>query len=217
MGGVRALVLITDGRFDYLAECVRSLRENVDLGWFDRRVCVFDAAGGQRLELPGFDVIHHEKRSGLAAAVRSGWEAVNGAEFVFHVEEDFTFDEPVDLEGMSNVLYRRQHVAQMCLLRGPWSPEEHAAGGIVEMHPADYRQRSDLYGRYWLEHDRLFSLNPCLIPGHIVDRGWPDTNEAGFTEQLLCHGYRFAYWGDGKPQVTHIGVEGGMGSPGWKP
>ena len=213
---MKALVLVTDGRFEYLAQCVRSLRDNLDCDWFDRRVCVFDGAGEQRLDLPGWEVIHHQRREGLARAVQSGWGAVRGAEWVFHVEEDFTFDEPVDLDGMAEVLRRNAYLAQMCLLRGPWSPEEHAAGGIVEMHPDDYRAREDTKGRRWLEHERLFSLNPCLIPGEVVDMGWPTDNEAGFTRRLRADGYQFAFWG-GTPCVTHIGAEGGMGSPGWKP
>jgi hypothetical protein len=64
-----------------------------------------------------------------------------------------------------------------------------------------------------VEHKRIFSLNPCVIPRRVLDLGWPDGNEAEMTTNLVASGYRFAFYGkrDDPPRVIHVGAERGIG------
>lgn len=147
---------------------------------------------------------------GMAGAVRAGfeWALSTEADYVWWVEEDFVFERPVPLTDMADVLDNNPHLAQLCLKRQPWSSEEKAAGGIVERFP----ERYDDWGQ-WTEHDEVFSLNPCLIPRRVLELGWSDDNERGFTKKCRDAGYRFAFWGAkfAPPMVTHVGKVRGTG------
>lgn len=214
------LAVITDGRWEYLAECLGSLCEMVPGGAFDYSVLVDDSADVMS-RCPwglGWDqAIVHQRRHGLAASVRDAWTAAleAGCDFLFHVEEDFVFHRPVDLGLMAEVLGTVPNLAQIVLKRQAWSPEERAAGGIVELAPDEYVDAT-----WWgdrqvtlAEHRRVFSLNPCLIPRRVLEFGWPDGNEAEFTRMCVDKGLYFAFWGGrfAYPVVEHIGVRRSAG------
>lgn len=184
---------ISDRQDLYLPTCQRSVAENVH---------------GRIAEWHVIDDRDH--RLGLAGAVQAAWEWAlsTDADYLFHVEEDFVFHTPIHLFEMVDVLERNPHLAQLVLKRQPWSPEEQAAGGIMEMHPHLYSEHVK-----WTEHERIFSLNPCLIPRRVLELGWPDSNEAGFTQTCIENGYRFAFFGGIKdaPVVLHVGAQRSYG------
>ena len=184
------LLFITDGR-SYAAATLASAAEM--LPPLDCAVIVDDTDHAM-----GFD-----------GAIRAGWEGVlrTNADYVFHLEDDFTFEEPVPLEQMRQVLETKRTLAQIALKRQPWNAEERAAGGIVEQHPDDFQEVRGT----WTEHERFFTTNPCLYPRWLCEKGWPEgpESEGRFTIRLRDEGFRFAYWG-GKfdpPRVAHIGTE----------
>lgn len=202
------LVVIGNGRTYYQTQMLSTLDEHVT--WpFTRRVVVDDSGDPEvqawvRGRYDGWTVICHEQNEGMAASVRDGWAATT-ADYVFHVEEDFVFVEPVDLAAMVAVLEANPKLAQLCLLRQPWNPEEIQAGGLMQPHLDEYEQRDG-----WVAHRRLFSINPCLIPRWVVDLGWHERNEAGFTELLTVYpDVQFGYWGQigDDPRVIHIGSQ----------
>lgn len=149
---------------------------------------------------------------GLANAVRAAWEIALDEDWdhLFHVEEDFLFSAPVPLSDMQHALGRFDRLAQVVLKRQPWSIEEKAAGGIIEMHPDLYTEQSAFGRSYRIStHQRIFSLNPCLIPAWVLQMGWPDSNEAGMTERLVEQDAQFGFYG-GKadpPLIEHVGAE----------
>lgn len=196
-----ALMVITDGRWDYLKHTLESAFEWLD--WpFEQCVLVDDSAEGRRMDIPGWQIIQNPERKGLAGAIGVGWEALNDdIEFVFHLEDDFVFADLIDVGMMIHQLENRHDLAQIALMRQPWSPEEHAAGGIFNLYRDDFTQEGSL-----VVHRRLFTFNPCLYP-RWVTRYRPDL-EAGLTEQLLADDKVFAYFGalDDNPRCTHIGV-----------
>lgn len=148
---------------------------------------------------------------GMAGAVRAAWAwALDEAkvDYLFHVEEDFRFVAPLDLQAVATALDHHRHLAQLVLKRNPWSPEERAAGGIIECAPEQYVDEDG-----WVEHRRIFSLNPCLIPRRVLELGWPDGNEAEFTQRCLDAGYSFGFLGarNDPPLVEHVGMVRGEG------
>lgn len=181
------LLLIEDGRTEYLHQCLVSIEQQ--LPEFDEYVHVSDP--------------DHEL--GFAGAIQAGWDQIT-TDFVFHVEQDFTFNWPVDLERMRRLLEQNPLIAQMALKRQPWNEQEKAAGGIVEQHPDDFYDCGE-----FTVHRRFFTTNPSLYKREIVEKGWPQVpqSEGIFTHQLATEGYWFAYLG-GKfdpPAVTHIGED----------
>lgn len=191
-----AVAFITDRGDRHLPECQVSFNEHVTTSQATFRFTVDDK----------------DHNLGLAGAVQTAWnQALEcGAEFLFHVEEDFLFVTDIDLDAMAAILDGNHQLAQLVLKRQPWSAEEHAAGGIIEMHPDDYTDHDG-----WVEHRRIFSLNPCLIPRHILMRGWPKGNEAEATQQLTGNGFTFGFYGERNdpPRVVHVGAER---SAGWR-
>lgn len=205
-------VVVTDGRVDYLARAVASANEH--LAGIEDRVIVNDEGSGEShryltAEYPDWQVRSHPRRQGLAAAVNTAWEqaAKRGWKYLFHLEEDFTLNGAVDATEIASVLRRCPTLAQVVLKRQAWSPEEVAAGGIVEMHPDDYQERF-LGSAFVTFHERIFSLNPCVVPRNVFAQGWPAGNEAEQTKLMLEQGRRFAFWGRklAAPRVTHIGA-----------
>lgn len=204
-----ALVVISDGRDAYTEECLRSVGQLKGLFSHWRVVDDSGFRSGLAWSAP-WDVVRHEERRGLAAAVNSAWAGLPPeVDYVFHLESDFVVVEPVDLDAMADVLAANPRLAQLVLKRQAWSPEEVQAGGIIECHPHEYWDRGGL----WVEHTRCFSLNPCLIPRAIVDLGWPAGNEAEQTALLVGEGFRFGFWGGrhDPPKVLHIGAERAAG------
>lgn len=212
-----ALLVITDGRDEYLADCVASAEANLHGPVTER--WMYDDTGDQahRLALaaryPEFRHINNGPRQGFGGAIRAAWAQLaerSRADWVFHLEADFTFNRPVDLAAMVDVLANHWYLAQMALLRQPWNAAEHAAGGIINQHPGDYSDVTD--GRHhWLEHRRFFTTNPSLYRRSLCSRGWPAGRGsegrfglALFAESLLN---RCGFWGrrTDPPWVEHIG------------
>lgn len=191
-----AVAVISDrGPSLYLPGCLSSIEEHLGT---DHPMSVVDDSG---------------HRLGMAGAVRQAWDWAlsTDCDYLLHVEEDFRLhDAPI--AAMVEVLTHDETLAQVVLKRQAWSPEERRAGGIIECHPADYTDHHAGTLR-WTSHQRIFSLNPCLIPRRILERGWPDGNEAEMTTNLVADGWRFAFYGhrDDAPRVSHVGVERAAG------
>ena len=223
MSGV--LVVITDGRADYLAESIESIEQNVT-GDISQRV-IYDDSGDDnyRADLwrsyPDWDHVNAGPRQGFGGAIRAVWAYLrkhSTCRWVAHFEGDFTFPGPVNLDEMVELLDRQPRLAQVALLRQPWNDQERAAGGIIEQHPDDYQQVTDSQAT-WVEHRRFFTTNPTVYRRSLLTVGWPDgpNSEGMFTHKLLAVGtpetpgdeIRFAFWGgrDDPPRAHHIGTE----------
>jgi hypothetical protein len=220
VGGVRkiALILVGDGRKEYLERAVESLREQIRYP-FVARIMVDDS--GDRVHAahlaktyPEFTHVRHQRRKGTVKAVQSGWKRAlrTGATHIFHTEEDFTYDVPIDLDELADLLEWDPQLAQVVLKRDPYSWPEIEAGGFMELRPSQYVDRDSPVGP-WVDHRKLFSSNPSLIPRQVVQLGF--VGEANFGKVCVDAGYRFAYWGrtTDPPRVTHIGA---VRSIGWR-
>jgi glycosyltransferase involved in cell wall biosynthesis len=205
-----ALVVITDGRIEYLRQCAASLAEHAAYDYCARIVVDDSGDGEHAIEaarlLDATVLVHHPQRRGLAAAVNSAFQQVlaSGADYAFHVEEDFIFPGPVPLDDMARLLHDHPALAQAVLLRQPWSPSEQVLGGYLHEHADAYTQRDG-----YLSTERLFSLNPCLYPARTARYPWPaHGTEGDFTATMRREGYRFAVYGerDDEPRCLHLGV-----------
>lgn len=223
------LLVMTDGR-PCITETIRSAEANLH-GNITRRIIHNDS--GERdhqdwlvEQFPGYETIFHPgRREGFGGAIRCAWQEVRDSDFVFHLEDDFTFNRPVDLRPLVGVLAAYPRLIQIALRRQPWNDEERAAGGIVEQHPEDYVEKrldqavnftgeKDAPPDRWLEHRRFFTTNPSLYRGSLCrDAVWPTGPDS---EGRFWVFYRrehpdavCAFWGprDSGEWVTHIGRE----------
>lgn len=223
-----AVLVMTDGRRDCIERTIASARRDLQ-GPITEWIIHEDSAGDFEFHeylLQKFDArvvvptswIEHRK-AGFGGAIRSAWKHLvndSKADFIFHLEDDFTFNRPVDLAAMSDVLNINPGLVQLALRRQPWNDAERIAGGIVEQHPHDFTDRRAWIDGplHWLEHRRFFTTNPCLYRRSLItDHEWPDgaNSEGRFGIDLLQQhpDWRFGYWGsrESGEWVTHIGNE----------
>lgn len=212
-----ALLVMTDGRDDLLAETLASFAANVT-GPISER-WIHDDTGDRRHSdrlaglYPDFTVVTSAGRSGFGGAIANAWGHLyrhSSSRFVFHLEDDFTWNRPADLDDLADLLDLYPHLAQVAYRRQAWNAEEIAAGGIVEQHPEDFTDcaAGDLR---WLEHRRFFTTNPSLYRVDLLERGWPTGahSEGRFSLDLFADpARRSAYFGprDSPPWVHHIGA-----------
>lgn len=189
-----ALLMIGDGRDEYHERAHESIADNIGWGTFDQVVTVDD----------------REHKLGFAGAIQHGWAQVR-ADYVFHMEMDFTFNWKVDVEPILQTLDERRYLTQIALLRQPVNDAEAAVGGILGQHPESYQQVESADGRAWIEHARFFTTNPCIYPAWVAQRGWPQCaeSEGHFGLELFAEDpmRRSAFWGHGEQWVHHIGDE----------
>lgn len=223
---IGALLVITDGRADYLARSVESIHLNLRGDIVER--WMFDDSGDDdyRAELarryPEFRLIDGGPRQGFGGAIRAAWAHLqwgSTARWILHCEGDFVYPDPVDLGLMVNVLDNRPHLAQMALVRQPWNAEEIAAGGLVSLSPESFEEFQSTQGHEWMEHRLWFTTNPSIYRRTILTVGWPEgpNSEGVFTHRLLTGGtpetpgdqIAFGYWGlrNDPPRALHIGVD----------
>lgn len=216
-----AIVIITDGRRECLGRTVASLQEAWGDNPVDKIVVVDDSCDPEHWQwvdqhLAMHQRVRHMRRMGFGGAIQSAWNEVGDFDFIFHLEDDFLFNEPIDVVGMCGVLNVETDVIQMALKRQPWNPQEIEAGGFMEQHPEDYHDRVTM-GHRWCWQRRFFTTNPSFYRGSLCSRGWPQVehSEGMFSLDLLQDpDVKFGFWGHAQdpPKVTHIGdVRVGMG------
>lgn len=197
-----ALMVITDGRWDYLQRTLESAAECLDYPW-SQRILVDDSGEDVGFCPTKFDFVKNTPRRGLAGAIQSGWDALNDdIDYIFHLEDDFIFLDHVDIDLMLELLEYENDLAQMALLRQPWSPQEQQAGGIYWIEPERFKQKQG-----FVQQQHLFTFNPCLYPISVV-RNYRAGLEAELTAELLKDGWRFGYLGElgDEPRTIHIGL-----------
>ena len=214
------LVVTSHGRWEYLKRTLVALHESVGLGFFDRLVLSLDGSWGavpdrhaEQIEAFRFELVDTGYRQGLTANLSQAWGALTSADdYVLHVEEDFLIHD-APLEAMADTLDAYRHVANMVLVRQPWNAQEIQAGSVLKANRHTLTPRDG-----WIEHRNGFWLNPFVAHSSLLRSLCPGVEKA-LTEQCAARRLVYGYWGgmDDEPRCTHIGAEGGMGSPGWKP
>lgn len=162
---------------------------------------------------------------GFCGATEQAWRQATVParpdQYVFWLEHDFDFTQPVDLERLALVLRQQPGLAQMALMRDAANKTEKQAGGLYESRRDDYTLCT-LGGAHvdrdpldYLEHRAYFTTNPSLMRWTFMyDNPWPAYNEqceGRFGIELVERGYTFGAWGRGEPWVEHTGKRTGFG------
>lgn len=203
-----AVAILSNRKDLYITSAVASLAKNVK-GFSS--VEVFDDSGdAEWTKRTGATPILTGQSVGYTEAMQRVWEfgRQHGGP-VFLLEEDFTIDEPVDLQELHTLLAADQNLMQVTLQRQPWYEAEIEHGGVVAALEADPKWQGRLEHREGhVRHDIVFSTNPTLIPARAFAHNWPyaPRSEQVFSRQLARKGFTFAYWGEaGHVTCTHHG------------
>jgi len=222
---------MTNGRRECIERTIPSAESNLAFQ-FNPRYIIDDSADPRYTawlqEMFGnrYVIFPTEENLGFCGSIQRAWNLLvtheqahwpsDGLDYIFHLEDDFLFNEYIGLASMVSILEMNPHLAQVSLLRQPCNEPERKAGGVIQLYPQDFHQKEQ-EGRIWTEHGRFFTTNPSLYPRHIIDKSYPQEEfcEGKFTIKLLEGGFRFAYLGkkDQKPKVEHIG---GRTAGSWK-
>jgi len=206
-----ALLLITDGRDNYLTDTLTSIgRFCGDMDWA-QKIMVDDSGRDTPppVDLDGWTLVQNRPRQGLGPAVRAGWAALDDdIDYVWHHEDDFLLVDTPPIAEMVEALETHSvnpRLAQVALLRQPWSDLEKLNGSIYACRPGEYRPFHNL-----VIQRHLFTFNPSIYPRWVTEQvGVGVGLEQDVTDQLTQDGATFfAYWGglDDAPRCWHIGV-----------
>jgi hypothetical protein len=217
---VIALVVFTNGRSTIhrtIASAEANLKGPISERW------IHDDSGDPanhemlRTTYPAYRLIAPDHNLGFGGAINNAWRTLrreSRAEYVWHQEDDFTFNREVDLYELISVLNLREHLVNLALRRQPVNEQEMAAGGVVESWPDAYVDMVDKNDpdRQWLEHRLFFTTNPGLYRRQLLwDYDWPTESgsEGTFTNTVLGLDRlaTFGYYGsrDSGEAVCHIG------------
>lgn len=211
-----AVLVLTHGRRDTIEPTIASAVDNLKGHIVERYI--HDDSGDPDYrawlteQFPGHRIIGGPDRLGFGSAIRNSWAVLadRWPSYIFHLEDDFTFNRVVDLDAICRVMDCHPYLVQMALRRQAWNAEEIAAGGVIERFLDEFAERSDGHD-VWLEHRKWWTTNPSIYRRDLCRRPWPRgaRSEGQFTHQLLCSPkLRFGYWGglSSGEAVTHIGT-----------
>lgn len=208
------LLVITDGRKEYLTQTLESASKNLVYD-FAHKIIMNDSGDQHYAEFlvqtyPDFFIISHSKRSGLTAAINTAWAALpSDTDYIFHLEEDFTFNKQINILEMINILEANSYLVELTLKRQPVNRAEEEAGGFMQQNPTVYVDREA-----WVEQDAYFTLNPSLYSINLTKDGWPLQGDEGkffnqikYPNGVLNADLRCAFLGhfNDPPLVHHIG------------
>ena len=216
-----AVMILTHGRRDCIAQTIPSAQKNLRGAPIVRWVICDDSGDIEyqawlRLNFPECELVTGPP-GGFSGNVRRMWDAAlgTGQEWIFWLEDDFTFNAPVPLQEMMLTLHEDPDLCQIMLKRQPWFEPELEAGGFMERHPDRYTEvrRGD---RVWMEHQEGYFTNPHLTRRSFMARHeWPrgDGSEAKFGRSVITGPRRSAVWGRlrDEPAVHHFGERNGTG------
>lgn len=214
------LVAMTDGRAECVTKSVSAAMANLQ-GPITTRLMHDDSGDPANNEMlwdlfgpHNFVILAEKERQGFGGAIRKTWQWLrefDTNEYILWLEDDFVISNPIDLLEMVGVLDARPDIAQLVLMRQPWSMAEKAAGGIMEQNPGEFTHES-VGAHTVVTHRKFFSTNPSLFRRSLImDWDWPEghSSEGKFSIDLFASDpdIRSGYWAAGHQKCTHIGEQ----------
>lgn len=217
-----AFVLRCDGRREFIEQTIQSVEQHIRAPRFTYGVIVDDSGDTEYASwldetFPFLECLHHAERLGLGGCFQSALNVVLGtdADYAFLVEDDTPILRDVILAPLADILNTHPSLAQLMFMRPPFNAEEIAAGGVYQLNPSAFTERTNGTDK-WVEHDTWFGFQPSLVPRDVIElMATKATNflELGVTEVLKDAGYHFGYWGglNDASYCDHVGVTRSQG------
>jgi hypothetical protein len=221
------LTMMTDGRRDCLLQAIDAFERMVT----PKASAAYIHIDGMHMPPPmlydelQWQVTTDPEPVGFCHSQANVWRAAASSKFdwVFHLEDDFVIQRPVDLTQFAAVLDAEPQCAQMILYRNA-VVHEIPHGGYLNQFRDSYTPRatwidhgdgvSRLYP--WFETQRNWATNPALFRSQFCrDHRWPtDPNCEGLLSFQVRETHpetTFGIWGNGEVWAEHIGKRQGFG------
>lgn len=211
------ILIMTDGRNDYLEQTLKSLEKNVvfPVGAKVVKVLYDDMPEGRdieflrriELEYKIDKMVLSPVNVGINQAVQNAWLEIPVCDYVWHQENDFLYNETIDVSHMIKPLEMNRMIGQVALLRQAWYDDEIESGGVYKVPYRVYRS-GNVAGTDLVFQDKFFTHNPCIYRYSTTEQ-IEYYSELQFADHLRRKGVKtFAYLGKltDAPKVEHIGV-----------
>lgn len=211
---MNTVLIFHDGRIEYLIETLKSFKDNIKFPSEPHKILICDTPGATESDLSQIkkkykinQIVINEERLGIFGSVQKAWSLIpKNTEYVFHLENDFVFNEEIEIERLTKALSVNKHIFQIALLRQPWYKDEIRKGGIYK-NVGGFRN-ANIAGLDIVLHRHFFTHNPCIYPVRFAQQ-IPNYNEYTYVRHLRRqdpNGF-CAFLGTltDNPKVTHIG------------
>lgn len=214
------VIIINDGRNDYLAETLKSFTEKVifpegsevtkilidDWPYERDEKVIKKLAKKYNID----KLVFNPENLGVNRTVKKVWSLIpEDVDYVWHQENDFTFIEKVDISQLMIIL-DNPIIVQCAIVRQPWFDDEKESGSLMNTRPARFKQ-ANASGIDIVVHKDHFTFNPSLYK-----RSWCNFalqmeyfGEYEFKDYLLSRNpaLYFSYYGriDDHHRTLHIG------------
>jgi hypothetical protein len=211
------VIIINDGRNDYLAQSLKSFSENVIFpegsevtkilidDWPEERdeQTIKKLCKKHKVD----KVVFNETNLGVNETVRKVWSLIpEDVDYVFHQENDFVYLEKVEIKTLMKVL-DNPIIVQCALVRQAWFDDEKHAGSLMKTRPERWRS-ANVSGTDIVIHRDHFTFNPSLYKKHWVQDVFP-FGEYQLKDFYLRKnpGLYFSYLGtkEDNHRILHIG------------
>jgi hypothetical protein len=163
------LLVFNDGRYDYLEQTLETFALQVSFPEKPYKILIDDMPTGRDVDFLhkiatrfGFDeLILNDANLGSFGSIMKAWSCLpTHTGYVFHLENDFVFPGPVDVEELATVL-EEPWICNITLLRQAWYGDEREVGGLFELWPGHFREQV-VRGIPVCLHQDYFGHNPGL-------------------------------------------------------
>lgn len=213
------IIFFSTSRYEYLIPMMKSFHQNVDTsGCNIRKILVDDYPLRRNKEVVNLvsevynidQVIMHEENLGYSETWRRAWAEYipKDTDFIFHMEEDFVFNERINIKNMCKIFDNDSRLLYQISLKRE----------VFFNNGNDFIQNIQS-GRTGIEeticdvslvlHNELFNANPCIYPYWITQEKYDYNPQEGTIVYKLNqkHNGSCALYGSRHctPQLTHIG------------
>jgi hypothetical protein len=165
------VIIINDGRNDYLAETLKSFKENIIFpeGSTINKILIDDwplerdeatiKALCKKYKID--KLVLNPENLGVNATVKKVWSLIpSDVDYVWHQENDFTFLEKINISDLMTVL-ESPVIVQCAIVRQPWFNDEKESGSLMNTRPERWRSGNSS-GIDIVMHKDHFTFNPSL-------------------------------------------------------
>lgn len=211
------IIILTDGRNDYLARTLESLESRVVFpeGAEVYKIMVDDWPADRGLKtlkklVKKYNIdklVLNEENLGIDKTVQKAWSLVpQDTDYIWHQENDFEYLQKIDVSQMISVL-NNPTIVQVALVRQPWFEDEKSSGSLMKTRPHRFKQASVSNVDIVIHRDH-FTHNPSIYKTKWIEQ-MEGYSEYKFKDHLLAKNgvLYFSYLGkleDGHT-ILHIG------------
>ena len=215
------IIFFSTSRYEYLIPMMKSFHKNVDTTGFNIHTILVDDYPLRRnkevvnlvAEVYNIDkVIMHETNLGYSETWKRAWSeyipAQGATDYVFHMEEDFVFNERISLKHLVSILNNDNRLLyQISLKRNLFY--SNSSDFIRNIQENTIGTEESICDISLVLHNELFNANPCIYPYWITQEKYEYNPQEGtilyrlnkkFEGCCALYGARAC-----DPQITHIG------------